>query len=91
MEAPEFVTACTNVSAELGLIASDYLYEEVIRHSGEPAQFSALKVTGIRQRLQAWTSFQPNPEARLTAAMFGGAKPADAEWADVSGMADLHG
>jgi hypothetical protein len=86
VEAAEFVAAGADASAEFSLIVSDYLYEEVIRHSGEPAQFRSLKVTGAGGRVQSWTWFQPDPEVRLTAAMFGGA---GAPAGGLAGLADL--
>jgi hypothetical protein len=62
LEAPTFKTAFAASGSELGLIASDRLYEEVIRHGPgliDPGVYEPVHVSVKETRTQAWVHFPP--------------------------------
>jgi hypothetical protein len=66
LEAPAFVREFDELSAELGLVASDYLFEEYIRYGSgliEPAAYEEIKVPTGHEQVCAWMHF-PGRSAR---------------------------
>lgn len=67
LDAPAFVREFDRHSVELGLVTSDYLFEEVIRYGPgliEPAAYEEIKVLTGQEQMCAWMYFpgrSPNP------------------------------
>jgi hypothetical protein len=62
LEAPAFKTAFAATGSELGLITSDRLYEEVVRHGPgliDPRLYEPLHVSVKETRARAWAHFPP--------------------------------
>lgn len=58
LEAPQFKTRMATAQADFALIASGYLYEEVIRHGPgliEPAAYEHITIAKKETRTDAWT------------------------------------
>jgi hypothetical protein len=74
LRVPEFVGEFEKSSADLGLVASDYVYEEVIQHDFgliDPAAYEPVTVPGCRAQRPgwpvAWMYFPPGPRDKRAA------------------------
>ncbi|WP_146087338.1 hypothetical protein [Thermomonospora echinospora] len=64
VDSAEFAGACADNCAELGFIASDQVYAEVLREPGlliEPEMYRPIKLVAQGERILAWTYFRPSP------------------------------
>jgi hypothetical protein len=60
LDAPEFVSQFAETTAEFGLVASDYLYDEVIQYGPgliEPTIYQPIKVPSGQAHACGWTYF----------------------------------
>lgn len=63
VDSAEFAGACADGCAELGFIASDHVYEEVLQEPGlliEPEMYRPIKMVAHGERILAWTYFRPS-------------------------------
>jgi hypothetical protein len=76
LEAPAFKTAFAAMPCELGLVVSDRVYEDVIRHGPDlidPASYDAISVSVKETEARAWVHFPPGTvRAGLYAVTAGG-------------------
>ena len=80
LAAPAFVRKFAEASTDLGLVASEYLYDELIRHGPgliEPAAYELIKVPGDRTHACAWVHFPARPTRPVRPAP--GHVPSDAQ------------
>jgi class 3 adenylate cyclase len=61
VEAPRFKKAMAKSGASLGIIASTFVYESVIRHSRSMAVYSQVQVNVKESRIPAWMTLIDNP------------------------------
>jgi hypothetical protein len=64
LDAPAFVREFTAALTDLGLVASDYLYDELIQHGPgliDPAAYDPIAVPGTRTQGAAWVHFPARP------------------------------
>lgn len=64
VSSPEFVAVCEDRRAEVGFIASDQVYAEVLQDPGPligPEMYRSLKLVAHGERVLAWTYLRPSP------------------------------
>jgi hypothetical protein len=69
--AAAFVSEFAESSADLGLVTSEYLYDELIQYGPgliDPTMYHPIKVPTAHGHTCAWVSFPPQPAHRLGAA-----------------------
>jgi hypothetical protein len=71
LEAAGFSREFAETSTDLGLVTSDYLYDELIQYGPgliDPATYHPIKVPTGQGHTSAWVYFPPRPTPRLRAA-----------------------
>jgi hypothetical protein len=71
LEAAAFVREFAETSADLGLVTSDFLYDELIQYGPgliDPDTYRPIKVPTGQGHTNAWVYFPPQPTPRLRAA-----------------------
>jgi hypothetical protein len=68
LEAPDFVREFTDTSADIGIVASDYLRDELIQHGPgliDPTTYHLVKVPTEQGNTCGWMHFPPQPAPQV--------------------------